>query len=261
MKAYTTGALSAMVLAAIGAVILVVCRSSAVEAAYPVERGRLVFAQKIASRISGLFRAAEASAENVKLKREVALLTLERSELEKLENENARLRRALGYKAAKENRYIAAAVLSRGGGCAGSEDVLRVDKGSLAGVAQGAIVTVPEGLVGRVVSTTLHTSEVRLLTDPRLKVACEVESMDGVKMRGIITGGARDILLMKYLTDVREVPVRSRVLTSGLGGVFPRGIDIGTLLVVTNKMSEVTGEVSPTVDFSTLEDVFIRCEK
>jgi rod shape-determining protein MreC len=85
--------------------------------------------------------------------------------------------------------------------------------------------------------------------------------MDGVKMRGIITGGARDILLMKYLTDVREVPVRSRVLTSGLGGVFPRGIDIGTLLVVTNKMSEVTGEVSPTVDFSTLEDVFIRCEK
>jgi rod shape-determining protein MreC len=66
---------------------------------------------------------------------------------------------------------------------------------------------------------------------------------------------------MRHLTDVREVPVRSRVLTSGLGGVFPKGIKIGTLLIVTNKMREVTGEVSPSVDFSTLEDVFIRREK
>lgn len=261
MKARTTGALGAMVLAAIGAVTLVVWRGAAVEAAYPVERGRSLFLRNVASRVAGALRGAEAAAENVKLKREVALLTLARAELDSLEAENARLRRALGYKRAKSVDYVAAAVLSRGGGAAAAPESIRVDKGSLAGVAKDAVVTVPEGLVGRVVSVTPHTSEVRLVTDRRTKVACEVESADRVKMRGIITGGGHDILLMRHLTDVREVPVRSRVLTSGLGGVFPKGIEIGTLLIVTNKMREVTGEVSPSVDFSTLEDVFIRREK
>ncbi len=250
-----------MVLAAIGAVTLVVWRGAAVEAVYPVERGKSLFLRKVASRVAGAFRGAEAAAENVKLKREVALLTLERAELDSLEAENARLRRALGYKSAKDVDYVAAAVLSRGGGAAGAAESIRVDKGSLAGIVKDAVVTVPEGLVGRVVSVTPHTSEVRLVTDRRTKVACEVESADSVKMRGIITGGGHDILLMKHLTNVREVPVRSRVLTSGLGGVFPKGIEIGTLLIVTNKMREVAGEVSPSVDFSTLEDVFIRREK
>ena len=57
---------------------------------------------------------------------------------------------------------------------------------------------------------------------------------------------------MKYLRDAEDVPPRSRVMTSGLGGVFPRGLEVGTYV------SE--GEVLPSVDFTTLEDVFIRRE-
>lgn len=261
MKAATTGALGAMVLAAIGAVTLVLWRGAAVEAAYPVERGKSLFVRKIVSRVKGALGGAEAAAENVNLKRRVSLMTLRLAEAESLEAENERLRRVLGYSKSARPGFIAAEVLSRGGGAAGSGETLRADKGSLAGVVKDAVVTVPEGLVGKVVSVTPHTCEIRLVTDRRLYVACEVETKNPVKTRGIISGGGHDILLMRHLTHAGEIPVRSRVLTSGLGGVFPKGIEIGTLLIVTNQMREVTGKVSPAVDFSALEDVFIRSEK
>ena len=68
---------------------------------------------------------------------------------------------------------------------------------------------------------------------------------------------------LRYLTGDAELPPRARVLTSGRGGVFPRGIEIGTLLGIRTDSAGLSreGEVLPSVDYSTLEDVFIRCAK
>ena len=110
---------------------------------------------------------------------------------------------------------------------------------------------------GVVSSVSLHASEVLLVTDPSLKVACLVE---GAGARGILSGGTDEELVLRHLRGAAVLPPRSRVLTSGLGGVFPKGIEVGTLLNVTNRISGVEGEVLPAVDFTTLEDVFIRNE-
>lgn len=261
MKSRKTGSYIAVMLAAIGTVALLAVRAVAVEAAYPVERAGKAVSVSVWSRLSGLFHASAAAAENVKLRREVAALAVLKGDVERLEKENARLRRALGYSAHEPEAWVAAEVLSSGGGAAGVRDVVRVNRGSLAGVRTGAVVVVPEGLVGRVTAVTPHTAEVLLVTDPSLKVACEVETGSSVRLRGILSGGSPDLLVLRHLRNAAAAPSGSRVLTSGLGGVFPRGLEVGTLLCVTNGVRSVEGGVAPRVEFSTLEDVFIRRAK
>ena len=261
MKAKPSGSYVAIGIAAAIAAVLVCWRSASVEAVYPVERAKRAFSQRVWTRVTGLFRGSAAKAENVRLRREVASLALLRGDIERLEAENVRLRNALGYVKREPGRWLAAGVLSAGGGAAGAGDRIRVDKGSLAGVADGAAVVVPEGLVGRVTAVTPHTSEISLVTDASVKVACEVEA-DADGMRGILSGGSEDLLVLRYVSG-SAAPSRARVLTSGRGGVFPRGIEVGKLLQTRLDPDGLSREcdVLPSVDYSSLEDVFIRCAK
>jgi len=263
VKSTTTGTLAIVALAAIGTLILVSSRSLAVEAAYPVENAKRTFVTRCWSRVRGCFQGAAAAAENRALKREVAALALLRTDVERLETENARLRRALEYKAARPECWLAAGVLSADGGAAAAVGTLRVDRGSLDGVKEGAVVAVPEGLVGKVVSVTPHTAVVALPTDPSLKISCDVEGLGAERTSGILCGGSENLLVLRHLSGAKEVPARSRVLTSGRGGVFPKGIEVGTLLGIRPDAKGLAseGEVLPQVDYSTLEDVFIRREK
>ena len=263
MKGRTTGTISLIALAAVGTVVLAVSRAACAEAVYPVERAKRTFMTRVGSRIAGLFQGAAAKAENVRLKREIAALAMLRGDIERLEEENDRLRKVLGYAERRPGEWLAAGVLSTGGAAAGAPGVIRVDKGSLAGVCAGAVVAAPEGLVGRVTAVTPHTSEVTLVTDRSVKVSCIVETGTSEGLVGILSGGSDDLLILRHLLGAAEVPPRARVLTSGRGGVFPKGIEVGTLLDVHADAEGLAreGEVLPHVDFSTLEDVFIRRDK
>ena len=252
MKKPSTGALTVLALAMVSALMFVCSRSMAVEAAYPVEKALHTFSRSCWTRITGFFNGAAASAENVRLKRELQSLEVLRSDIDRLETENSRLRRALGYTAKNPMMWLPAEVLSRGGAAAAEPDVIRVNKGEADGVEAGAIVIVPEGLVGKVISVTAHTARIMMVTDSRLKVACEVECGNKPYPHGIISGGTDEVLVIRHFNG-EEVPVRSRVVTSGVGGVFPKGLEIGRYLS--------DGEVLPAVEYSTIEDVFIRREK
>ena len=263
MKPRATGSVIVGVCAAVGALVLVACPAVAVEAVYPVEHAKRAFVTRVWSRVKGFFRGSSAAAENVRLRREVDALAILRGDVERLEAENARLRRGLSLVEKAPETWLAAGVLARVGGATGACDGLRVDRGSLAGVAKGAVAAVPEGRVGRVGSGTPHTSLVAPLTDPAVKAHCRVEG-DG-RVRGILSGGTEDALVLRSLQGSLSgaSPVaRARVFTSGLGGVFPPGLVIGTWIQLnTNANSVVTGEVLPAVEFSTLEEVFIRRAK
>lgn len=261
MNAKTTGSWIVIAMAVIGVLVVLFSKSAAVEAAYPVEKAKVSFSRKVLTRVKGLWNGMQARAENVRLRTEVASLAMEQAEIARVRDENARLRAALQYREGLVGTWVAAEVLSGGGAAAGVRKTLRVDKGSLSGIEEGAVASSPAGLVGRVVSVTPHTAEVLLVTDPALKVACYVEGADGVG--GILSGGTDEKLVLRYFKDTAGLPVRPMVFTSGRGGVFPPGILVGTLLESSLKGAESLrqGEVQPTVDFATLEDVFIRCEK
>lgn len=237
------------------AILFLVSRSAGAEAAYPLERGKMAFSRQVLTRIQGLFRGAQASAENVRLRREVNALRLVKTDIDRLEAENARLRRALGYAQTHSEQWIPAGVLASQGGAVSAHETIRVDKGSLAGVSKGAIVAVPEGLVGQVTQVTPHTSEITLITDSSVKVACEMETQDLRRPRGILSGGSARFLVLRHMSNIDNIPLTpARVISSGRGGVFPRGLQIGSC-------NSRSGFVVPSVDFSSLEDVFIRREK
>ena len=261
MKSRATVSIVLLFVVAIGVIALVAFRPAAVEAAYPVENAAHAVSTGLWPRVAGLFRGSAAQAENVRLKREVDALRLLRGDVERLETENAKLRRALDYMARAPEKWLAAPVLSRNGGAAVVRDTLRVGKGTLDGVRENAIVVVPEGLVGQVTAVTPHTAEVTVLADAALKVACEVGADGPSGARGILCGGSDELLVVRYLRGADRARSGARVFTSGRGGVFPRGIPVGTLLTVTNRVRGVEGEVRPAVDFATLEDVFIRRAK
>jgi rod shape-determining protein MreC len=243
-------------------VLFAFVRSCAVEATYPVERANRTLADKIGYRIKAVFNASATSQENLRLKREVATLAMIAGDCQRLEEENARLRAALDYTRKTQGKWMAAEVLSQGGGAAGSKKTIRVGKGYFDGVKKGAAVAVPDGLVGRVTKTSAHTSEILLATDPSLKVGCAIDGVAGI--RAISSGQSDDLLILKHFSAGAKVTPGAKVFTSGLGGVFPAGIPVGTLQGnlhqdATELLREC--EVRPAVDFSTLEDVFIRCEE
>ncbi len=224
-------------------------RSATAESVYPIEKAVRFFRRGVVARVAGAFRGAEARAENARLKRQVMALAVLVDDVERLEKENVRLRKLLDCRARLPGRWIAAGVLSRGGGAVDTGGMLRIDKGSLSGVRKDAVVVVPEGLVGKVSSVTAHTAEVILVIDPRLNVSCVFEK-PGAKAYGILSGGTEDRIAVKYMTPGAETAgAGSRVLTSGLGGVFPPGFVVG----------DYTGDgaVASRVDFSSLEDVLV----
>lgn len=252
MKTTGPGVLVAIIVSSLIAAVFVFSRSAALEAVYPAQNAKRIFAVKVWSRIVGVFRAAEANAENVRLRREVASLSLLNFENERLERENERLRKTLGYVERDSKSWIASAILSRRGGAAGAHATLRADKGSLAGVEKGAVAVAPDGLVGVVSAVSPHTAEITMLTDRSLKVSCEIENHAGVRPRGFTVGGSDNYLAIDYL-DSPDADVRARVVTTGVDAGIPKGIAVGTYLG--------DGKILPAVDYSSLQDVFIRREK
>ncbi|MBQ0032882.1 MAG: rod shape-determining protein MreC [bacterium] len=235
---------------AIGALVLIEFVPSIVgEAVYPVERFKALLVRIVRN------------TEDSRLRRESEAFSMVREECARLRAENAALRETLGYRARCAGKWEVAEVLSSGGGAAAVRDVIRVGKGSLAGIREGAAAVVPKGLVGKVVLVSPHASEVLLLTDPSIRVSCGIETANGVLAHGILMGADSDRMILAHLSGAERVLPHAKVVTSGLGGVFPKGIEIGTLLLVTNGVRGVEGEVLPSVDPATLEEVFIRCDQ
>lgn len=222
-----------------------------IEGVYPLERAKNIIKRQVIARVRGMWRGAAAEVECSRLKSQLGLLVAVESDNARYETEIDRLRKALGYVEAKKNGYIAAEVLSEGGGAVAARKTIRVGKGSLAGVTKGAAVVSAEGLVGKVTSLTPHTAEITLITDPSVKVSCSIEGRK--RILGVLSGGSSGFIEIKHMTEGVEIADRARVFTSGLGGAFPPGIFIGTL----------SGEklVESAVEFEKLQDVFIRCEK
>ena len=251
----------------------------AAEAVYPIENGANWFSRRVVRPVKAMFASGSALLENDRLRSEMAHLRMACVEADRTAAENARLRGLLGLDPNDAstrfgtNAWICAPVISRGA-ASGNPCVLRLGRGLRAGVRPGAVVAVPDGLVGRIGKVTPSTSELRLMTDPSMRIACDVEFGDGyahgiLSGRGLSPVAATETSLLYIVPPLRlqnvaqqtELPPRAKIITSGLGGVFPRGLLVGFLIDgahgdETNLEQE--GDVEPAVDFLSLENVFIR---
>jgi rod shape-determining protein MreC len=131
-----------------------------------------------------------------------------------------------------------------------------LDKGIADGVQKGRPVINPDGVVGIVVEATAHYCKVMLITDPNSAVDAILQNS---RARGIIKGGARGYCLLNYVLRKHQVVIGEPVVSSGMDGVFPKGLPIGEVAAIIKQDAGIFQDVTvtPYVDFERLEEVLV----
>ncbi len=196
----------------------------------------------------------DAKTEAARLRKENADLRRELARVEEVFQENQRLRSLLEFRDALAQPAVAARVVGRN-----ATPWLRtavLDKGAADGIRVDAPVVTPEGLVGRVYEVSDRASRVLLLTDPNSAVDALIQR---TRAQVVVEGGLGRRCRVLYLPRGEEVEVGDPVVTSGLDGVFPKGILLGRIAAVEQRPGEVfqRAELEPGADFGRLEEVLV----
>ncbi|MFJ7737794.1 rod shape-determining protein MreC [Lysinibacillus sp. NPDC097287] len=141
------------------------------------------------------------------------------------------------------------------------EEKIILDKGSSHGVTKNMAVMTASGLIGKITLVTPFTSEVELLytNNPNYRVSAMV--LGEKEAYGLIEGfdEERNELILKRIDSSLMVKEGEQVVSSGLGGIFPKGIPIGEITEISTDDYGLTkmAYVKPSADFSILEYVMI----
>ena len=181
-------------------------------------------------------------------------LRLDLSNHKSVETELSRLREVLQLKAHLAHSAKIARIIAHDPSTWNNSFV--VDLGSDDGIQPDSPVISEQGVVGRVLEVTARNSRVLLLTDSSSSVA-GLDSRS--RVGGITQGTGRNQLRFSYVAPNEDVQKDDPLVSSGLGGVFPKGYAIGSVVKKTESENGLNTEidVAPAVDFAALDYVFI----
>jgi rod shape-determining protein MreC len=192
--------------------------------------------------------------ENTQLRQETATLKRRLEQLQDQALETQRLERLLAMRQASQAEFLTARVVGKD--ATNWFKTILLDRGSLDGVRRNQPVLAPDGLIGKVVEVTPATARVQLLTDPMNAVGGLIQR---TRVTGIVSGNLGAGARVRYLPLMADVVVGDEVVTSGMGGVFPKGILIGRIAAVERRSGALFQDAAlqPAVDLSRLEEVLI----
>ncbi len=192
--------------------------------------------------------------DNRALRLMVTRLTQENSRLQDAEAENERLRRMLGFKERGYADMVPAEVIGWDESAIGLN--LEIDQGAESGVQEGHPVVSVDGLVGKIVQASARASWVMTLRSPE----CAVSALDQrSRVRGIVRWRYPGGLALQLVPIGSDVMEGDMVLSSGLGGVYPKGLRIGIVKRVEERIGDLfrTVTLEPVADFDRLEEVAV----
>ncbi len=224
----------------------------------PVQQAAMNISKGLKKGLSFVTSFGSLQKENESLRQQVRELKSELNRVEEYKQENLELKQMLAYREFNIDDYdlMIASVIGRDPG--NWFGTVTVNRGELDGVQKDMAVVVPEGVVGRIVAVSKHTAEVLLITDPRSGVGAMLQTS---RMPGVVEGIANSSGAVRMIYLPKDAPVKPNqvVVTSGMGGIFPKSLRIGEVIKAENDSSGLfkIAEVQPFVDFRTLEEVFI----
>lgn len=211
-----------------------------------------------------VFGRGELVEENEQLKQENAELKRRVKDLESIERENLNLAQQLNFVQRSRRKLVAGKVIARDIG--GWWRIVTIDCGKRSGIRDQQAVVTARGLVGKVVDVTANTADVLLISDPSCKASVRLETAQ--KSTGVLSGGGvslRGKVRCQLSLIQRDVKVKreDRLITTGLGGVFPGGIDVGFIdsVELDNSGLFQRATVVPAVDLQGLSAVFVIVEE
>ena len=174
--------------------------------------------------------------------------------LRETELSNLRLRNLLSFQQSESQKAIAAELIGRDPSPWFKSII--IDKGKADGLEKGSPVVIPEGIVGQVIDVSYHYSKVLLIIDQNSAVDGLVQR---TRARGVIKGEPTGRCVFDYVMRKHEIRIGDTVVSSGLDGVFPKGLRVGHVTGVIRRNSGIfqAVTVSPFVDFETLEEVLV----
>jgi rod shape-determining protein MreC len=196
--------------------------------------------------------------ENARLRAELAREETQRARLAELEAENLHLSVMLELKQALALGSAAANVI--GGDASGLARTLVLAGGADQGFEAGMAVLSTEGVVGKLIAVGPSSSRVLLINDHNSALdAFDQRS----RVRGIVAGVVDDGLVMKYVDRSEEVKSGDTIVTSGLDGIFPRGLLVGEVTAVVREGPGLflTVNIAPAADFRRLEQVLVITQR
>ncbi|MBI5886427.1 MAG: rod shape-determining protein MreC [Deltaproteobacteria bacterium] len=192
--------------------------------------------------------------ENAELKKQVESLRSENDRLKEDVALNLRLRELFNYREAVPWHSTAAGIVAYDGGLWAR--TVTINKGASDGMVKDLAVISPEGVMGRVIEPGASTSTVLLAIDVRSDIDVFVER---TRIKGVAEGNGADGLALKYIMLDDDVRVGDRILTSGITGIFPKGLVVGEISKIEKSKDNFfkTIEVRPAMRLSTLEEVSV----
>ena len=193
--------------------------------------------------------------ENARLREENRRLRVSSLQVDEIANENRRLRGLLDLQERLPLTTVSGEIIAREWG--GWVRSLTVNRGRGDRVARLTAVITPDGLLGRVVDVRPGASIVQVLTDPASTVGAHVMR---TRTPGIVEGESRGTMRFKYMArDGAGIDVGDLVVTSGQGGVFPRGVPMGKVTAIDNRGSALFhyATIEPLVDYSRVDEVLL----
>jgi rod shape-determining protein MreC len=168
--------------------------------------------------------------------------------------EGMRLRKLLNLAEHLSGRVVAARVVDRSR--SSLFKMILINRGTADGLQVGLPVLSEQGIVGRVIETAWHASQVLLLIDENSNIDALIQRS---RTQGILQGAGSAGCNLKYISRVEEVHVGDVVLTSGMAGVFPKGLLLGVVSAVSRGREGLFQkvDVAPAVDFTKLEEVLV----
>jgi len=224
------------------------------ELAAPVQKSLSAFVERIANAWSRYIFLVNLQAENENLAKEISEL---KSKLILYQEGYLELQRLHNLLAVKDNydfKFITCRVIGREQ-FVFAKSIL-INKGTAHGVHVGMPVITGHGLIGRVIDASWHTAKVLLLIDESSNIAAIVQRN---RTQGVVSGAGSRGCVLKYISKTQDVQEGDIIVSSGMGGVFPKGLMIGTVSSVDKQEAGLFLKinVAPSIDSSKLEEVLV----
>jgi rod shape-determining protein MreC len=201
---------------------------------------------------SNYFFLVETRQENLCLKKELELFKIENSRYQELLLTNQRLRELLKFQENTNEPFLPARVI--GWDSSGLFKSVMIDKGENDGLMINMPIVNAQGVVGRIISVSPNYAQILLITDQNSAVDGLVQRS---RERGMLKGTGSRECYFDYLIKTSDIQGGDTVITSGLGRVFPKGLNLGIVKKINDSPNKLFKDVAvvPVVDFSKLEEV------
>lgn len=220
----------------------------------PMQQGINSTQQSFMGMVDNYLKIVNSNKENTLLKSRVAQLENDVFILEEVRQENFRLKQMLSYSEEINHKRMLAQVI--GWDSANQFKVLRINKGKNDGLSLMDPVITHKGLVGYIYRLTGNYADVLTILDPNNRIDVMVER---TRTHGMVEGMYNFMCTLKYINKNEPVDLGDRLITAGVGGIYPKGIKVGIITTIDQESSRMTLgiDVTPSVDFHKLEEVIV----